>query len=231
MRGNRATRLQKHRGAPKGLLLTAEQFNALVPVGSAVRYYPLAGEPQHRDTKTRSEAWELGHGEHEPQPALFRAAGSDGHRRHRLCGVHVKPSDDDFERARRYADARARGVWIGGCDEASERVLLYLLGKARSRFAIGAEHWPGISKLMEEAGEVVQICGKLLGTYGETKHWNCPDLKARLEEELGDLLAAADFVQMKCGLDMTRVDKQRRKKRLLFEKWHAEGDPLPKDGG
>lgn len=100
---------------------------------------------------------------------------------------------------------------------------------ARRLFAFGADAWPGLAKLMEEAGEVVQVCGKLLMTYGEPKHWDGTDLKARLEEELGDLLAAADFVQMHCGLDMSRIDGQRRRKRLRFEQWHRDGDPLPKE--
>lgn len=30
-------------------------------------------------------------------------------------------------------------------------------------FAIGDKEWPGISKLIEEAGEVLQICGKAHG--------------------------------------------------------------------
>lgn len=50
-------------GAPDGLRLTAGQFNALIEVGRAVRYYPVAGEPEFVDTNTRSQAWTLGHGE------------------------------------------------------------------------------------------------------------------------------------------------------------------------
>lgn len=44
---------------------TAEQWNADHPVGTAVRYWPIyppiAGVPPV-DTRTRSEAWALGHG-------------------------------------------------------------------------------------------------------------------------------------------------------------------------
>jgi hypothetical protein len=56
---NRQAQLQKHRGAPNGLLLTVEQFNRLVPVGTAVRFYPVAGEPEFQSTRTRSVAWEI----------------------------------------------------------------------------------------------------------------------------------------------------------------------------
>jgi hypothetical protein len=43
--------------------MTAEEWNAEMPVGTPVRFYPVAGEMKSRDTVTRSEAWTLGHGE------------------------------------------------------------------------------------------------------------------------------------------------------------------------
>lgn len=60
---SRAQRVQRERGAPKGLLLTAAQFNELIPVGRRVRFYPVAGEERFEDTKTRTPAWELGNGQ------------------------------------------------------------------------------------------------------------------------------------------------------------------------
>lgn len=41
--------------------MTAQEFNEIYPVGTAVTYFPIMGE-EGRETKTRSEAWELGHG-------------------------------------------------------------------------------------------------------------------------------------------------------------------------
>lgn len=43
--------------------MTVDEFNARYPVGSAMRYYPIRGEAGNIETKTRSEAWALGHGE------------------------------------------------------------------------------------------------------------------------------------------------------------------------
>lgn len=88
-----------------------------------------------------------------------------------------------------------------------------------SLFAIGAERWAGISKLMEEAGEVVQVCGKLLATYGDVKHWH---LGERLEEELGDVLAAVDFVLDVNSTVLRRqaVETRRAAKLELFRQWH-----------
>lgn len=43
--------------------MTANEWNELYPVGTRVRYYSIMGETTPKlDTRTRSEAWELGHG-------------------------------------------------------------------------------------------------------------------------------------------------------------------------
>jgi len=42
--------------------MTAEQFNQLHPIGTAFRYYSIAGVSEYIETKTRSECWELGDG-------------------------------------------------------------------------------------------------------------------------------------------------------------------------
>jgi len=42
--------------------LAAAEFNRIVPVGTPVKYCPIIGEEHFIETKTRSEAWELGHG-------------------------------------------------------------------------------------------------------------------------------------------------------------------------
>lgn len=86
-------------------------------------------------------------------------------------------------------------------------------------FAIGDDQWPGLSKLSEEAGEVVQVIGKLMGTGGKANHWDGTDLRQRLIEEIGDILAACEFVIELNNLD--GVGKRRYEKLALFHKWHA----------
>jgi hypothetical protein len=56
-------------------------------------------------------------------------------------------------------------------------------------FGIGADTWPGLAKLAEEASEVIQIIAKLIATGGRTDHWSGMDLGKALEDELGDLEA------------------------------------------
>lgn len=84
-------------------------------------------------------------------------------------------------------------------------------------FSIGSLVWPGVSKLTEECGEVLQIVGKLMGTGGETRHWDGQDLARALEIELGDLLAAIEFVKRHCPLDQTAIVRQAHLKIERFE--------------
>jgi hypothetical protein len=43
--------------------ISANEFNVLYEEGTLVKYYPISGEDNFEETKTRSIAWELGHGE------------------------------------------------------------------------------------------------------------------------------------------------------------------------
>jgi len=89
-------------------------------------------------------------------------------------------------------------------------------------FAIGSNIWPGLSKITEEAGEVLQVIGKLLGTGGEIMHWDGSNLLERLIEEVGDVLAACDFVISVNNIDINLIEKRREEKLALFFKWHNE---------
>jgi len=90
----------------------------------------------------------------------------------------------------------------------------------QNAFAIGSKLWPGISKLIEEAGEVQQVCGKLIATGGVEEHWDGSNLRARLEEEVADLTAALAFVGQVNNLDIHRVEVRAAEKLELFHKWH-----------
>lgn len=95
-------------------------------------------------------------------------------------------------------------------------------------FAIGSKLWPGLSKLIEESGEVQQIIGKLIATGGETNHWFEGNLALRIEEELGDLLAAIDFVlDHNPVLNRETVAQRYLEKKKRFNSWHENEIPLP----
>jgi NTP pyrophosphatase (non-canonical NTP hydrolase) len=88
--------------------------------------------------------------------------------------------------------------------------------------AIGAETWPGLSKLTEECGEVLQVVGKLAAFPGAMRHPDGSDLPERLLEELGDVLAAVQYVVWANGLDGHAVDQRASAKLHRFRHWHHE---------
>lgn len=90
-------------------------------------------------------------------------------------------------------------------------------------FAIGDKRWPGISKLVEEIGELGQVLGKLMGSRGRIIHWS-GNLMDKLYEEMGDVYAALDFVVEKCNLSRVHIERQRAMKLEKFRRWHKE-DP------
>lgn len=94
-------------------------------------------------------------------------------------------------------------------------------------FAIGDKEWPGISKLVEEIGELGQVCGKLMGTGGKVSHWDGEgDLDDRLIAEMADVYAAITFVMRRnfqLELLRDRFTKRAEAKIKLFEQWHAKG--------
>lgn len=70
-------------------------------------------------------------------------------------------------------------------------------------------HGNGLTKLMEECGELVQIAAKKSAYINTDRH---PDgmgsLRTRLENEIADVLAACTFVISVFKLRQTRIDKR-----------------------
>lgn len=95
-------------------------------------------------------------------------------------------------------------------------------------FAFGDAKWPGVAKLTEEAGELIQVVGKLMMTHGEATHWDGTDLRVRFVLELGDLAAAIQFVVGRVlTIDEVRLLRTRIQEKFeKFEQWHREqGEP------
>jgi len=89
-------------------------------------------------------------------------------------------------------------------------------------YSIGSDRWPGLSKLTEESGELLQVIGKILATNGERQHWDGADLQERFEEELADVIAAIRFVMMANSFDIGRINERAERKFSQFLKWHEE---------
>lgn len=78
----------------------------------------------------------------------------------------------------------------------------------------------GVSKLIEECGELQQDLGKFL-TYGmDQPH---PDgkgpMRPRIENEIADVMAACRFVIEKHKLDFDQIYKRMHEKIDLFKSW------------
>lgn len=80
----------------------------------------------------------------------------------------------------------------------------------------------GLSKLIEETGELQQVCGKLLA-YPEGIHPDGkPLLFTRLEEELADVFAAAYFVMATFELNDKNINERCAAKLSTYTQWHSE---------
>lgn len=81
----------------------------------------------------------------------------------------------------------------------------------------------GLTKLGEECGELVQIAMKKIAYPDTDEH---PDGKGsmlrRLEDEMGDVIAAMQFVTDKLGLDRERISVQARHKLVTFHRWDQQ---------
>lgn len=91
-------------------------------------------------------------------------------------------------------------------------------------YSIGSDIWPGLSKLVEECGEVLQVVGKLIATGGSVEHWDRnSSLADALREEIADVMAACYFVVEENNTLGTmefwnRIDAKLDK----FRNWHDE---------
>jgi len=101
---------------------------------------------------------------------------------------------------------------------------MFALGD-RSKLSKTIRDWSGISKLIEECSELVVVCGKLIQSRGERKHWS-GDLVDMMHDEIADVLAAIEWVVEHAMLDRDRIKARRNEKLLKYREWH-EGQNRP----
>lgn len=82
----------------------------------------------------------------------------------------------------------------------------------------------GVAKLIEELGELQQVLGKRLAMWDKDEHWDGTNLKRRMEEEFGDVLAAMSFVQVKLELDDEAIEARMQMKTDIFILWETDPD-------
>lgn len=84
-------------------------------------------------------------------------------------------------------------------------------------YSIGSDTWPGLSRLAADAAQVVEVACAIIGTGNDTQD-DAACLRESLQEELGDLRAAIDYVIGKNALDWAAVNKRRDRRRSLYER-------------
>jgi hypothetical protein len=86
-------------------------------------------------------------------------------------------------------------------------------------YSIGSDTWPGLSRLAADAAQVVRVACTIMGNGGDTRpEAELDGLRECLQEELGDLRAAIDYVIGKNALDWDAVNRRRDRKRSLYER-------------
>lgn len=89
-------------------------------------------------------------------------------------------------------------------------------------YSIGSDTWPGLAKVTEECAEVIQVTQKIMAAGGGVQHWYGTNLRRRLEEEIADVLAAAEFLTSENRLDRQAIADRYAEKIFRFNRWRAE---------
>ncbi len=83
----------------------------------------------------------------------------------------------------------------------------------------------GLAKLLEELGQLSQVAAQKLAYFHTDEH---PDgagsLKKRMEDEMGDVMGAIDFVTLTMGLNIHAIAHRACEKLNTFQRWHADAD-------
>ena len=97
-------------------------------------------------------------------------------------------------------------------------------------YSIGSETWPGLSRLAADAAQVVRVACTIMGNGGDTpQEAETAGLRESLQEELGDLRAAIDYVIGKNALDWDAVNRRRDRRRSLYERGTDDDRAHPRD--
>jgi hypothetical protein len=91
-------------------------------------------------------------------------------------------------------------------------------------YGIGSDTWPGLSRLAADAAQVARAAAAIIGT-GNDPAQDSAVQRENLQEQLGDLRAAIDYVIGKNALDWAAVNRRRDRKRSLYERDIDEGQP------
>lgn len=90
-------------------------------------------------------------------------------------------------------------------------------------YNFGDRKWPGLSKVLEECGEVSQVLAKLVGSNGNLDYFGKGSLEDKIVEELGDLHAAITWFIQHNDISAKKVARRSQEKQAKYTKWHNGG--------
>lgn len=77
----------------------------------------------------------------------------------------------------------------------------------------------GLCKLTEECGELIQVAAKMTAYWPKPSTHSQGELELKLEDEIGDVLAAIQFVTEKLGLSEHDIQARVTVKYNQYKKW------------
>ena len=80
----------------------------------------------------------------------------------------------------------------------------------------------GLTKLMEECGELTQIAAKKAAYIDTDIHPDGKSMSRRMEDEIADVMAASIFVTKKFGLNREYIYARAEQKMATFEEWDKD---------
>lgn len=82
----------------------------------------------------------------------------------------------------------------------------------------------GLLKLSEELAELQQVVSKFNIVWPHLDYYDGTNLKVRLTEEMGDVLATMEYVAEKLDLYQGAIRGRAADKLALYKKWEREND-------
>ena len=89
-------------------------------------------------------------------------------------------------------------------------------------YSIGNSQWPGLSRVTEEAGELLQVVGKIIGAGGNAAHWDGTDLRQRLVKEIADVQGALLYLIETNDLPAETIAVRCHRKLGQYRRWHEQ---------
>ena len=87
--------------------------------------------------------------------------------------------------------------------------------------SIGALTLPGLTKVVEEMGELAQVLAKISAIQEIGRYWDGSNLGAMLIDEIGDVEATLEYLKQKNKLDRKAIKKRKKFKLEKFARWHS----------